>query len=264
MIDLKTLKCYNKFGKKHFPKGNLMNIKASKLKFRHGLRDGLPIALGYLSVSFGFGIAAVSKGLSVLSALIISMTNLTSAGQVAGLSIIAASGAIIEMIMTQLIINLRYSLMGLTLTQSLDDTFSTLHRMAISFFITDEIFAVASSKVGGVNTRYMYGLGLLPYIGWSAGTLLGAVAGSLLPKDISAALGIAIYGMFVAIIVPPAKRNRGILICVIISAVFSCILKYVPVFSFITQGFGVIICAVLAAALAALLFPVKEDCENDA
>ncbi|MBQ2730101.1 MAG: AzlC family ABC transporter permease [Clostridia bacterium] len=240
-----------------------MEIRASRLKFRHGLRDGLPIALGYLSVSFGFGISAVAKGLATLPTLLISMTNLTSAGQVAGLSVIAASGAVIELIMTELIINLRYSLMGLTLTQKLDDTFTTLHRMAVSFFITDEIYAVASSKSKGVNTRYMYGLGLLPYIGWSLGTLLGAVAGELLPADISSALGIAIYGMFVAIIVPPAKKERGILFSVIIAAVLSCVLKYVPLFSFITQGFAVIICAVLSAVAAALLFPVKEVGEDD-
>jgi len=240
-----------------------MEIRASKLRFRHGLRDGLPIALGYLSVSFGFGITAVAKGLSALPALLISMTNLTSAGQVAGLSVIAASGALIEMIMTQLIINLRYSLMGLTLTQRLDDTFSTLHRMAVAFFITDEIYAVSSSKSDCVNTRYMYGLGLLPYVGWAAGTLLGAVAGSLLPADVSGALGIAIYGMFVAIIVPPAKRDRGILLAVVLAAGISCVVKYVPLFSFITQGFAIIICALLAATLAALIFPVKEDCTDD-
>ena len=240
-----------------------MEIRASRLKFRHGLRDGLPIALGYLSVSFGFGISAVAKGLPPLPALLISMTNLTSAGQVAGLSVIAASGAIIEMIMTQLIINLRYSLMGLTLTQRLDDTFSTLHRMAISFFITDEIYAVASSKTGGVNTRYMYGLGLLPYMGWAAGTLAGAIAGSLLPASISSSLGIAIYGMFVAIIVPPAKKNRGILFAVAVAAAVSCCFKYIPVFSFITQGFAIIICAVLAAALAAVIVPVKEEQNDD-
>ena len=240
-----------------------MEIRASRLKFRHGLRDGLPIALGYLSVSFGFGISAVAKGLSTLPALLISMTNLTSAGQVAGLSVIAASGAIIEIIMTQLIINLRYSLMGLSLTQRLDDTFSTLHRMAVAFFITDEIYAVASSKSGGVNTRYMYGLGLLPYIGWSLGTLLGAVAGELLPSDISSALGIAIYGMFVAIIVPPAKKERGILLAVVLAGAVSCMLKYIPLFSFVTQGFAIIICALAAAALAALIFPVKEDTAND-
>ena len=135
--------------------------------------------------------------------------------------------------------------------------------MAVSFFITDEIFAVSSSKSGTVNTRYMYALGLLPYIGWTMGTLLGALAGSLLPADICAPLGIAIYGMFVAIIVPPAKKDKGILFAVIIAAALSCALKYIPVFSFVTQGFAVIICAILAATLAALIFPVKEEREND-
>ena len=238
-----------------------MNFKASKLKARHGFRDGLPIGLGYLSVSFGFGISAVSKGLSPLVATLISMTNLTSAGQVAGISVIAASGAIIEMMMTQLIINLRYSLMGLTLTQKLDESFSTLHRAAVSFFITDEIFAVASSK--GLLKAVQLLSDVLPYTGWALGTLLGAVAGSLLPSHISASLGIAIYGMFIAIIVPPAKKEKGILFAVLLSVALSCILKYVPVFSFITQGFAVIICAIVAALAAALLFPVKEVAEGD-
>ena len=240
-----------------------MKIKASKLKFKNGLKDGVPIALGYLSVSFGFGISAVAKGLAPLPALLISMTNLTSAGQVAGLSVIVAAGTLIEIIMTQLVINLRYSLMGLTLTQKLDDTFSTLHRMAVAFFITDEIYAVSSSKSGGVNVSYMYGLGFLPYIGWAAGTLLGAISGALLPASVSSALGIAIYGMFVAIIVPPAKKDRGILFAVVIAALISCGIKYIPLFSFITQGFSIIICAIIGAAMAALIFPVKEENEDD-
>lgn len=235
---------------------NFMSI--SKLKYRHGLRDGLPIGLGYLSVSFGFGISAVGRGIGVLASVLISMTNLTSAGQVAGVSVIAAGLPIYEMMLTQLIINIRYSLMGLTLTQKLDDTFSTLHRLAASFFITDEIYAVASSKSGSISPAYMYGLGTLPWIGWSLGTLLGAAAGELLPVSVSNALGIAIYGMFIAIVVPAAKKERGILICVLIAAALSCMLKYIPVFSFITQGFAIIICALAAAAVAAVLVPVKE------
>lgn len=235
----------------------------SKLKYRHGLRDGLPIGLGYLSVSFGFGISAVGQGVSALASVLISMTNLTSAGQVAGVAVIAAALPLYEMMLTQLIINLRYSLMGLTLTQKLDERFSTLHRMLVSFFITDEIFAVASSKGDSLCPAYMYGLGTVPWIGWSMGTLLGAVAGSLLPSSISSALGIAIYGMFVAIIVPAAKKDRGILFAASFAAIISCALKYIPVFSFITQGFAIIICALAAAAAAAVLFPVKEDKSSD-
>lgn len=230
----------------------------STLKYRHGLRDGLPIALGYLSVSFGFGISAVGQGIGALAAVLISMTNLTSAGQVAGVTVIVSALPLYEMMLTQLIINIRYSLMGLTLTQKLDENFSTLHRLAASFFITDEIYAVASSKSDCICPAYMYGLGTLPWIGWTLGTLLGAVAGSLLPDSISNALGIAIYGMFVAIVVPAAKKERGILFTAVIAAALSCMLKYIPAFSFITQGFAIIICALLAAAAAAVLFPVRE------
>jgi len=233
-------------------------METSKLKYSHGLQEGLPIALGYLSVSFGFGISAVSQGISALEAVLISMTNLTSAGQVAGVTVIVSTLPFYEMIFTQFIINLRYSLMGLTLTQRLDKQFSTLHRMAASFFITDEIYAVASSKNNYITPSYIYGLGTLPWMGWTLGTLLGAIAGSLLPSNISNALGITIYSMFVAILVPAAKKEHSILFTMIIAAALSCILAYLPIFSFITRGFAIIICALLAAAAAAILFPIKE------
>ncbi len=235
----------------------------SKLRYRHGLRDGFPIGLAYLSVSFGFGISAAAKGIGILPSVIISAVNLTSAGQLAGVDIIAAGGTLIEMMICQFVINLRYCLMGLTLTQKLDETFTTPRRMLCSFFITDEIFAVASSKNGLISDRYICGLGTLPWVGWTLGTLLGAAAGSVLPASVSAALGIAIYGMFIGIIVPAAKKSMGILFAVLVSAALSCILKYVPLFSFISSGFAVIICAVPAAAAAALIFPVKEADEND-
>lgn len=238
-------------------------MSISKLKYRHGLRDGLPIGLGYLSVSFGFGISAIGRGIGVFASVLISMTNLTSAGQVAGVAVIASALPLYEMMLTQLIINIRYSLMGLTLTQKLDDSFSTLHRLAAAFFITDEIYAVASSKKDSICPAYVYGLGTLPWIGWTLGTLLGAAAGAVLPESISGALGIAIYGMFIAIVVPAAKKERGILVCAVSAAAMSCALKYIPLFSFITQGFAIIICALAAAALAALLFPVKEAQSND-
>ena len=237
-------------------------MKESNYKFSQGVRDGIPIALGYLSVSFGFGITAVNGGLTVLEALLISMTNLTSAGQVAGLNVILASGTVIEMAMAQLIINLRYALMSLSLSQKLDSTFTTKHRLLTSAGITDEIFAVASSKPKAIGITYMYGLILMPYIGWSLGTLIGAVAGTFLPQMIKDALGIAIYAMFVAIVVPPSKRNKGVLFCVGISVVLSCILKYAPLFNKISFGFCVIICAVLASALAAVIFPKKVEDEG--
>ncbi len=224
--------------------------------YRHGLHDGFPIGLGYLSVSFGFGIAVVSAGLSPLVALLISMTNMTSAGQLAGLSIILAGGTLIEMAMTQLVINIRYALMAISLSQRLDAGFTTPRRILLSFAITDEIFAVASTKRERVGTRYFAGLSTAPYIGWTLGTLLGALAGSILPDVVRGALGLMLYGMFLAIIIPPARRERGVLFAVTFAVGLSCILYYVPFFDFLSSGFSLIISAVIAAALAACFFPV--------
>lgn len=229
-------------------------------QFRKGLLHGIPIALGYLSVSFGFGIMAVQKGLSVLEAVMISVTNLTSAGQAAGVDIIAASGTIFEMILTQLIINIRYSLMGISLSQKLDKSFTTPHRLAASFGITDEIFAVSSAQIHPVTPAYMYGLILISFLGWGTGTLLGAAAGEILPAMITEAMGIVLYGMFIAIIIPPSRKEKSILIVVAIAAVISILFKYV--FTAISGGFAVIISACAAAAVGALLFPVKEADEE--
>ena len=228
---------------------------------KNGLKDGIPIALGYLSVSFGFGILAVSSGVPALAAVIISLTNLTSAGQVAGIAVIASAGTYIEMALTQLIINLRYALMSLSLSQKLDRNFTALSRLAISFGVTDEIFAVASGKSGEVSKKYMAGLIILPVIGWTTGTFLGAFAGEILPERLNAALGIAIYGMFIAIFVPVAKKAKGVLAVVAISVALSCCLKYIPVFSGISQGFAIIICGIFASLLGAILFPVKQEKE---
>ena len=238
----------------------------STLTFRKGLTDGIPIALGYLSVSFSFGILCAKGGMRILGAILISLTNLTSAGQLAGVGIMFALGSLSEMALAQLIINLRYSLMSISLSQKADDSFNTLRRMIVAFGVTDEIYAVASSQKGLINPRYMYGLMLLPIVGWTGGTALGAIAGDMLPADMVNALGIALYAMFIAIVLPPATKSRGVLVCALISAAISCIIAYVPVFSFISGGFAIIICAILAAVAAAILFPVKDDeevSEND-
>ncbi len=231
-----------------------------KSPFKKGLADGIAIALGYFSVSFGFGVMAVKAGISVLSAVGISVTNLTSAGQAAGVTVIAAGGTLTEMLLTQLVINLRYSLMGFTLSQKLDGTFNTPRRLLVSFGITDEIFAVACSSKVRLTAKYMYGLIALPVVGWSLGTLLGAAAGAVLPSYISDVMGILLYGMFIAIVIPPAKKDRHILFTVLLSIAFSLLIKYV--FTFISSGFAVIISAVPAAVITALFFPVKEESEQ--
>lgn len=232
--------------------------ETEKLTFKEGLQDGIPIGLGYLSVSFSFGISAVSKGISWLAATIISMTNLTSAGQVAGLTIIAAAGTLLEMALAQLIINMRYSLMSLSLSQRLDSSFTLPHRFLASFGITDEIFAAASGKGRDITPAYMYGLISLPFVCWSTGTLLGGIAGSIMPDMLRNSLGIAIYGMFIAIFIPPARKSAGVLATVAIAAGLSCCFSFIPLFEKLSSGFAVIICTLAASAAAAVFFPRKE------
>ena len=233
--------------------------KQYKHDFTEGFRNGVPIFLGYLSVSFGFGVKAVSGGLDWLTALLISFTNVTSAGQLQGLSIILASGSLMEMLIAEFVINIRYSLMSIVLTQKLDRTMSTLHRMIIGFGITDEVFAVATAKSGSVGRRYMYGLILLPLAGWSLGTLMGALAGTIMPPLVQDSMGILLYAMFIAIVLPPAGKSRAICFCVSIAAACSCLFSLVPFFSFMSSGYSVVASALIASVPAALLFPVKEE-----
>ena len=240
----------------------------SPYRYKDGLKEGIPIGLGYLSVSFGLGITAVSMGIKALEALLVSMTSMTSAGELAGFVIIASSGTIMEMILAQLVINLRYALMGISLTQRLDDRCTTPKRLLMAFGISDENFVLASSKPYPVGPSYFYGLMTCPYIGWSLGTLLGALAGQILPNNLQMALGIMIYAMFIAIIIPPACKSRGVLGTILIAVGLSCCLEYIPIFSFISDGFAIIICALTAACIMALLAPVaekeEEGMENDA
>ena len=232
-------------------------VREMKTPFVRGMAHGIPIALGYLSVSFGFGILAVRLGIPVLPTVLISLTNLTSAGQAAGVQIIAAAGTLAEMALTQFIINLRYALMGVSLSQKLDDTFTTSRRLIVSFGITDEVYGVAISQPGRLTASYMMGLILTPVIGWSSGTALGAMAGQLLPTAVSDAMGIVLYGMFLAIILPPARRDRRVLSAVVAAATCSCVCYYfLPM---ISDGFAVIISALIASVAAALLFPVDEE-----
>ena len=228
-------------------------------KIKAGLRDGIPIAAGYFSVSFTFGMLAVQDGMSPFHAVLISLLNLTSAGQFAGLTVIVSGASLLEMALTQLVINIRYALMSVSLSQKLDSSVKTFQRMLIAYGNTDEIFAVASSKPGSVGSRYMYGLIFLPVLGWVGGTLTGAVASTLLPAAVISALGVALYGMFIAIVVTVAKESREVLIVVGAALVFSTAFYYLPVLQEISSGFTIIICTVAAAGIGAVLFPVKEE-----
>ena len=232
-----------------------------RAEFLRGLYAGIPICLGYLSVSFAFGIFAVESGLSLLSALLLSMTCVTSAGQLAAVPIIAGAGGFFELALSQLVINLRYSLMSVSLSQKLDHSIKLFDRFALAFVNTDEVFAVASSQ-RSVNKWFFYGLILTPWAGWSLGTLLGAAAGNILPAMVTSALGIAIYGMFIAIVVPEAKRSRPTALCVGIAVFLSCLFYWVPWLQQIPSGFTVIICAVAASAIMAWLAPIEQEVEH--
>ncbi len=233
-----------------------------KNTFLKGITDGLPICFGYFSVAFAFGIFAVENGLSVLEALLISMTNVTSAGQLAAVPIIAGGGTLIELAVTQLVINLRYSLMSVSLSQKMKKSVTFLDKLVIAFVNTDEVFAVASGQEGRLGKNYLYGLIITPYVGWSVGTLVGASAGNVLPAVVISALGIAIYAMFVAIVVPPMKKNSPTALCVLTAVVLSCLFRYVPILNKVPNGFTIIICAAAASALFALVAPREEE-EDD-
>lgn len=231
-------------------------------EFKKGLKDGLPICLGYISVSFAFGLAATAGGLSKLYTLLISMTNLTSAGQFAGIEIIRENGGLFELAFATLIINLRYLLMSLSLSQKVDPKISTPKRLVMSFGVTDEIFALSMQKQGKVGFKYFFGLMTLPFLGWSGGTFFGAFASGILPEGVRIALGMAIYAMFIAIIVPPAKKSRKILYVILIAVLVSSFISLTPIVSRISAGWRIIISTLAAAGLGAFLYPEQEEAEE--
>ncbi len=232
--------------------------------FKKGLKNGIPIFLGYLAVSFTFGIQAKSMGIATWQAALISATNLTSAGQFAALGVIASAASYIEMALTQLVINLRYCLMSSSLSQRFDTKMNPLHRYLISFGVTDEIFGVSSAYAHeNILPAYCYGLIAASWPGWVLGTVLGAVSGDILPASVLSALGVALYGMFIAIIVPPAKNNKVLLGLVVISMLSSLIFAVTPLLREISSGFRVIILTIVIAGVAAYFFPIKEEVSDE-
>lgn len=234
--------------------------------FTRGIRAGIPIGMGYLSVSFTFGIMAVSYGLSWWQAVLISMTTLTSAGQFAGIGVMLNPGQYIEMLISQLTINVRYSFMSISLSQKTDSKFKGFYRWLFGFFMTDEIFAVASMEKS-VSRSFFAGLSVMPFLGWTLGTLFGALLGNILPDSLMSALSLAIYGMFVAIVVPEMKKSKEVVIVVMLALVISCMFYYLPVLKEISSGISISICAIVAAIIGAVMFPVEETenkTENEA
>jgi predicted branched-subunit amino acid permease len=228
------------------------------MNWTKGVKDGIPIGIGYFAVSFSFGIAG-SHILSWPLVTLISMFNLTSAGQFAGLKIIESLGTIFEMAVATFFINLRYSLMAISLSQKVDSSFGIVKRLLLSTGITDEIYAVAMAQKSRVSASYFFGLMCFPYLGWSLGTFVGAFSGSILPVEVSQALGVALYAMFVAIVVPEMKKQRSVFIVVILSIICSLLFYYAPVLNQTSVGFSIILSAMIASAIGAILFPVEEN-----
>lgn len=228
-------------------------------EYRDGFIKGIPVCLGYLPVSFTFGLMAVSGGLARWLTIFTSLSNLTSAGQFAGVQLIFAGAGLFEIALTTFVINMRYMLMSLSLSQKIAEGTQLWKRLIFGFGITDEIFAIASIEKKKLTAAYMFGLMTTPIFGWTLGTALGAFTSGILPARLAAAMGIALYAMFIAIIIPPAKKSKAVMITIIEATVIMCIFKYVHFFDFISDGFKIIIATMFAAGISAAFFPVKEE-----
>lgn len=227
--------------------------------YKKGLKDGLPVGLGYLAVSFSFGIQALKANLTWPQAVMMSMLNLTSAGQFAALDTITTMGTYVEMALSQLIINLRYCLMSSSLSQKIGENTPFFHRFFMAFGNTDEVFALSAAQDKPLSPYYSYGLMSMAIPGWTLGTLLGGIAGNILPDRVLSALGVALYGMFCAIIIPPAKKSRILSTVIIIAMLASTIFTFAPLLRDIPSGIRVIILTVSIAGIAAWVAPMKEE-----
>ncbi len=201
----------------------------------------------------------VLAGMPLWAAVLISLTNLTSAGQFAGANLMLAGGNMMELGLTTLVINIRYFLMSLSVSQKVERKMSMKERLAVSFGITDEIFAVSMQHKGELSTPYMAGLIITPILGWTGGTLAGGAATSVMPEALSSALGIALYGMFIAVIVPPAREERSVLFTVILAILASLAFTYLPGLRNLGSGWSIIIITIAVSAVAAWLFPRKPE-----
>lgn len=231
-------------------------------QYLRGLKAGVPIGLGYLSVSFGLGILAVSLGFHVWQAVVVSMLTLTSAGQLSGFHTMCIPGQYAEMLISQLTINVRYSFMSVCLSQKTDSKFKGIYRWLLGFFMTDEIFAVASTEKR-VSRSFFFGLTAAPFFGWTLGTLLGALLGDILPYRVMGALCIAVYAMFVAIIIPQIREEKTLAFPVLLGVLLSTAFYYLPVLNRVSSGIAMTVCAVAAAVFGAIVFPVKTEMNEE-
>ncbi len=230
--------------------------------FLTGLKDGIPICLGYFSVSMAFGIAAVKGGIPAWAAILTSLTNLTSAGQFAGIKIMIETGGLLELAITTLIINMRYFLMSLSVSQKISPSMSLWQRALVSFGMTDENFAVSVQRLVPITAAYMAGLIITPVLGWTLGTAAGALATSVMSPALSSAMGIALYGMFIAIIIPPAREKKNVLTAVVVAVLSSVIFSFAPLLNKLSSGWTIIIITVLVSGICATLLPIETEEEG--
>lgn len=232
-------------------------------RFRLGCKDGVPIMLGYLTVSFTFGVSCVAKGFKWWMPVFCSLTNFTGTGQFAGMDLIAVGGSILELIATMLVINARYALMAISLSQKLEPKTTFWQRLLIAFGLTDENYAVAMRRQFEVSFSYFMGVAVVSFSGWVVGTLLGALAGNVLPQSLLSAFGIALYGMFIAIVIPPCRTSKAIAVVVLTAIGLSCLFYYTPYLNRLSSGWAVIICGITSSVIGAVFFPVKDKDEDD-
>ena len=241
----------------------LDNLETKKKAIVQGFKDGFPIGLGYFAVSFSLGIFAKGVGCNVIQGIINSFLNHASAGEYAVYSMIGVGASYLEMAIMTLIVNARYLLMSTALSQRIHPDTPFIHRLGIGFHVTDELFAISINRPGYVNPFYCYGAFIVAVIGWCAGTATGIVAGGILPDRLVSALSVALYGMFLACIMPEARRHRIVAVLIIISFVLSYIANEAAVFASISSGTKTIILTVLIAAVAAIVFPHPEVEDDD-
>ena len=238
-------------------------MRTNRQWFVKRMQDGLPIALGYLAVSFTLGIAAKNAGFTALQAMIASLTNNASAGEFVGFTLFASGAGYLELALMELIANARYLLMSCALSQKLSPDTPLHHRLLLGFYLTDEFFGLSVSVPKTLNPFYTYGMISLGAPAWAFGTYFGCLMGNVLPVNIVNALSVSLYAMFLAIIVPPARKNKTLLVLIIISMLASYLFGILPIVSEISSGVRIILLTILLSGAAAILFPIKEDVTNE-
>ncbi len=230
-----------------------------KVDFARGLRDGIPIMLGYLAVAFTLGIAARNAGLNAFQSALASFTNHASAGEFVGFTLIAAGAGIWELALMEVVANARYLLMSCAMSQKLAPSTPFIHRLLVGYCLTDEVFGVSMAQEGFLRPAYTYGAFLIAVLGWTSGSALGVLVGNILPARAVSALSVGLYGMFLAIIVPPARKNRFLCALIVLSMTASALFTVLPLIKDLSAGVRTILLTVAISAAAALLCPVRDE-----